>query len=216
MEAGEEEVGDGAEGNKTVLKDITNDGKEESTRKAAAPRKSSDVGPSTVPPAEGGITTRSRSAKKPAAASGRTTAAAAAVIAKEEEAGTDAPSMTLEEKFDGAVSSAHGKGRRAPEDIDNTDPKRQRRVVTRAVARKIAGASPPGRRGNQQRAPPFPKGARAGRGFFFVVVLFPAFAVEPRSHPLPVRRRKLTPFDVGSPPQVGMTRARPHQRQMST
>mmetsp|Transcript_35804 Transcript_35804/g.57588 ORF Transcript_35804/g.57588 Transcript_35804/m.57588 type:complete len:221 (+) Transcript_35804:429-1091(+) len=56
--------------------------------------------------------------------------------------------LTPEEKFERAASSAHGKGRRAPEHLDNTDRKRQRRVVTRAVAREIAGVSPPGRCGD--------------------------------------------------------------------
>lgn len=132
---------------KTVLKDITNDGKEASKRKSAPPRKTSDVGPSTVPPVEAGITTRSRSAKKPAAASGRTIAA---VIEKEMANEESAPEKgpTLEEKFDGAVdpavSSVNGNKRKALDELDNKDNKRQRRVVTRAAARKIAGASLPG------------------------------------------------------------------------
>lgn len=133
---------------KTVLKDITNNGKEASKRKSAPHRKTSDVGPSTVPPVESGITTRSRSAKKPAAVSGRT-----AVIEKEAKNNNDevavAPAAsTLEEKFywaaDPAVSSVNGKKRKALDDLSNKDNKRQRRVVTRAAARKIAGASLPG------------------------------------------------------------------------
>jgi hypothetical protein len=66
---------------------------------------------------------------------------------EEEEEGVEL-GLTPEEKFDGAASSAHGKGRRAPEHLDNTDRKRQRCVVTRAVAREIAGVSPPGRCGD--------------------------------------------------------------------
>ena len=65
---------------------------------------------------------------------------------EEEEEGVEL-GLTPEEKFDGAASSAHGKGRRAPEHLDNTDHKRQRCVVTRAVARAIAGVSLPGRCG---------------------------------------------------------------------
>ena len=138
---------------KTVLKDITNDGKEASKRKAAPPRKTSDVGPSTAPPVEGGIMTRSRSAKKPVAVTGRT-----AVIEKDAKQNNNnddnapaAPTL-LEEKFDGAadpvMSSVNDKKRKAVDDIDEKDIKRQRFVpearLTRAAARKIAGASLPG------------------------------------------------------------------------
>ena len=135
---------------KTVLKDITNDGKDASKRNSAPPRKTSDVGPSTVPPLEGGITTRSRSSKKPAAVSGRT-----AKIEKEQNNSNnddddDAPAAPtlLEKKFDGAVDpavpSVTGDKRKALDDADDKEKKRQTRRVTRAAARRIAGASLPG------------------------------------------------------------------------
>jgi hypothetical protein len=66
---------------------------------------------------------------------------------EEEEEGVEV-GLTPEEKFERAASSAHGKGRRAPEHLDNTDRKRRRCVVTRAVAREIAGVSPPRRCGD--------------------------------------------------------------------
>lgn len=133
---------------KTVLKDITNDGKEASKRKSAPPRKTSDIGPSTVPPVEAGITTRSRSAKKPAAVSGRTAVTEKVAKNNNDEEAESPAGPTLEEKFDGAVdpavSSVNGKKREALNELDNKDNKRQRRVVTRATARKTTGASIPG------------------------------------------------------------------------
>jgi hypothetical protein len=165
-----------------VLRNITNAAKK---AEAEGRKNADDAGPSTAPPAtappaearpaEARMTTRSRSVKKRGEAGEplEKDAVVRRLLAEDEEEEAEAP-----------VEEAPGKKRTAAEDIDATDGKRARVHVTRAAARKLAGASGPS--------------PVALFGFLFCFLARLIFNPSTRS----VRTRELT-RRLSSVPQVG-------------
>jgi|AntAceMinimDraft_1070359.scaffolds.fasta_scaffold08057_5 hypothetical protein len=147
MVTSKEAVG-GAAKKPTVLKDITNDGKEASARRAVPPRKVEAV-PSAAPLATAVVATRVLPAKKPVAVSGQPPTAATATAEVNVEKGIrrgEAPAcLALEEQGDAAVDQA------APDSdlhdmIDHLDTVDQRPVVTPAHVTGAGGSPSPKQR----------------------------------------------------------------------